>query len=75
MPFEMIKDLWTKISKITNRDKEQLKMEVFIKWELAQVLSACFKQIDKVHAQLAKWNTKCQRTIKYMNQIGSPRKQ
>ena len=30
--FEMIKHLQIKISKVTNKDKVQLKKEVFIKW-------------------------------------------
>ena len=47
MPFEMIKHTRTKISKVTNKDKVQLKKEVFIYWEQPQVLTAYFKQIDK----------------------------
>ena len=53
--FEMIKHLWTKISKVTNRYKVQLKKEVFITWEQPKVLSAYFKQIDKTQTQLGKW--------------------
>ena len=44
-PFEMIKHLHTKISKVTNNDKVQLKKEVFITWEQQQVHSVDFKQI------------------------------
>ena len=58
MPFEMIDYLWTKISKITNKDKVQLKKEVFIEWDQPQVLTAHFKQINKACKQLTKWNVK-----------------
>ena len=44
--YEMISHLSTKISKVTNKDKVQLKKEVFIPWEQPQVLSAYFKQIE-----------------------------
>ena len=44
--------LQTKIRKVINRDKVQLKNEVFIMWEQKQVLY--FKQIDKAQTQLAK---------------------
>ena len=57
-PFEMIKHLHIKISKVTNKDKVQLKKEVFITWEQPQVLSAYLKQIDKSQKQLLKWNVK-----------------
>ena len=39
---------------MTNKDKVQLKKEVFIMWEQPQVLFACFKQIKKARKQLAK---------------------
>ena len=55
-PFEMISHLHTNISKVTNKDKVQLKKEVFIKWEQPQVLSAYFKQIEKARKQLEKWS-------------------
>ena len=48
----------TKISKVTNKDKVQLKKEVFITWEEPQVLSAYFKQVEKARKQLTKWNVK-----------------
>ena len=35
-PNNMIEQLQTKISKVTNKDKVQLKKEVFIKWEQLQ---------------------------------------
>ena len=54
--FEMISHLHTKISKIMNKDKIQLKKEVFIKWEQPQVLSGHFKQIEKARKQLEKWS-------------------
>ena len=49
----MIEHLSTKISEVTNKDKAQLKKELFIMWEQPQVLSAYFKQ-----KQLEKWNVK-----------------
>ena len=45
MSYDMIEHLETKISKVTNKDKVQIKTEVFIKWEQPQVLLAYFKQI------------------------------
>ena len=51
--FEMIEHLCSKISKITNKDKVQLKKKVFIEWAHLQVLLAYFKQIDKARKQLA----------------------
>ena len=54
--FEMLEYLQTKISKFTNKDKVQLKKQVFIKWEQTQVFTAYFKQIDKAHKQCTKWN-------------------
>ena len=47
-----------KINKIINKDKMQLKKELFITWQQQQVLSAYFKQIEKERKQLAKWNVK-----------------
>ena len=32
-PYKMIEHLWKKISKVTNKDKVQLKKEVFIMWD------------------------------------------
>ena len=57
-PFEVISHLCTKINKVTNKDKVQLKKEVFIKWEQPQVLSAYFKQIEKARKQLEKCSVK-----------------
>ena len=57
-PFEMILHLHIKISKAMNKDKVQLKQEVFIMWEQPQVLSVYFKQIEKERKQLAKWSVK-----------------
>ena len=57
-PFEIIEHLWTKISKVTNKDKIQLKEEVFIMCEQPKGLSKYFKQIVKAWRQLAKWNVK-----------------
>ena len=37
-PFELIVHLRTKISKVTNKDKLQLKREVFIAWDLFYIL-------------------------------------
>ena len=54
--YKMIVHLRMMISKVTNRDKLQLKVEVFIAWEQPQVLSMYFKQIEKAKKQLAKWN-------------------
>ena len=54
-PYDIIVHLQTKISKVTNRDKLQLKKEVFIAWDQPQVLSAYFIQIEKAKKQLAKW--------------------
>ena len=56
-PNKIIVPLQTKISMVTNRDKLQLKREVFIAWEQPQVQSAYFKQIEKAKKQLANWNT------------------
>ena len=58
MPLKMIEHLQTKISKVKNNNKVQLKDKLFIKQEQPQVLSAYFKQIDKVQMQLAKWKVK-----------------
>ena len=55
-PYKMIVHLRTKNSKVTNRDKLQLKKEVLIAWEQPLVLLAYFKQLVKVKEQLAKWN-------------------
>ena len=58
MPYEMMEHLQTKISKVTNKDKVQLKQEVLITWEQLQVLLAYFKQIEKARKQLVKWSVK-----------------
>ena len=47
-PHEIIVHLWTKISKVTNRDKFNLKREVFVAWEQPKVLLAYFKQIESM---------------------------
>ena len=39
-----------------NKDKAQLKKDVFINWEQPQVLSMYFKQIKKARKQLQKWS-------------------
>ena len=54
----MIVHLQTKRRNMTNKDKVQLKKEVFITWEQPHVLSAYFKQIEKARKQLTKWNVK-----------------
>ena len=54
----MIEPLRTKIIKVTNKDKVQLKKEVVITWGQPQVLSVYFKQVNKAQKQLAKWNVK-----------------
>ena len=46
-PYEMISHLHTKISKVTNKDKVQLKKEVFIPWEQPQVLSVYLNKFKK----------------------------
>ena len=51
-PLEMIAHLCTKISEVINKDKVQLKKEVFIKWEQPQVLSTYFKIIENARKQL-----------------------
>ena len=56
MPHNILVYLRTKISKVANRDKLNLKREVFIAWTQPQVLSAYFKQIENAKRQLAKWN-------------------
>ena len=38
-PFAMIKHLQIKISKVTNKDKVELKKEVFISWEQSYPLT------------------------------------
>ena len=48
--------LQMKISKATNRDKPQLKKEVFIAWEQPHVLSAYSLTFKRQKKQLAKWN-------------------
>ena len=63
MPYEMIAHLWTKISKVINKDKVQLKKEVFIKWEQPQVLSAYFIQIKKQEKNLQNGTSKYQMMI------------
>ena len=54
----MIDHLQTKISKVTNQDKVQLKKEVFITWKKSQILSAYFKQVNKAKKQMAIWKLK-----------------
>ena len=44
------------ISKVTNRDKLNLKREVFVARTQPQVLSAYFKHIEKAKKPLEKWN-------------------
>ena len=77
-PFEIISHFCTKISKVTNKDKVQLKKEVFINWEQPQVLSAYFKQIEKPENNGKKWVSVCLMLTssftwltKCMSQIGS----
>ena len=41
-----------------NKDKVQLKEEVFITWEQPQALSAYFKQIKKAQKQSTQWSLK-----------------
>ena len=55
IPYKMIIHFWTKFSKVTNRDKLQLKKEVLIAWKQPQIFLAYFKQIKKAKKQLAKW--------------------
>ena len=47
--------LRAKISRVTIKDKVQLKREELVEWEQLQVLWAYFEQIDKAQKQLAKW--------------------
>ena len=57
-PYNMIVHLRTNKSKVTNKEKVQLKKEIFIKWKQPQALSAYFKQIKKARKQMAKWSIK-----------------
>ena len=50
----MIEHLQKKRSKVTNKDKLQLKKDIFI----MQILLTYFKQIENARKQRAKWNEK-----------------